>query len=38
MYDHAMDMMHRDLVHQTPANNLLYIAELVPKLKKDRRS
>jgi hypothetical protein len=38
MYDRAMDMMHKSLVQRTLANNMLYIAELVPKLNQDTRS
>jgi hypothetical protein len=38
MYDRAMEMMHKSLVQRTPANNLLYIAELVPKLNQDTRT
>jgi hypothetical protein len=31
MWDRAIEIMHRDLVHLTPANKFLFIAELVPR-------
>lgn len=37
MYDHAMTTMHHDLVRRTPKSNMLFIAELSPKFKREEQ-
>jgi hypothetical protein len=37
MYEEAMATMHKELVKRTPANDMLYIAELRPKVNRETR-
>lgn len=37
MYEESMTTMHKELVKRTPADDLLYIAELKPKVNRETR-